>query len=108
MLLNFNSELSKTRGKMAKEEKKVRRPQALKRAEQSEKRRLINKGFKSAVRTTVRDFEDALKTKDVESHKKALNEVYSLMDKGVKKGIYKSNTASRTKARMAARLAKVS
>lgn len=92
---------------MAKEEKKVRRPQALKRAEQSEKRRLINKSFKAAVRSILRDFEDALKAPDADARKKALSDVYSLLDKGVKKGIYKANTASRTKARMAARLAKL-
>ena len=91
---------------MAKEEKKVKHPQALKRAEQSEKRRLINKSFKSAVRSTLREFEDTFNKQDVEARKKALSDVYSLLDKGVKKGIYKANTASRTKARMAARLAK--
>lgn len=92
---------------MAKVEKKERRPQALKRADQSEKRRLINKSFKSQVRTVVREFEVALDSKNAQLQQSSLNAIYSLMDKGVKKGIYKSNTASRTKARMAARLAKL-
>lgn len=92
---------------MAKEEeKKERRPNAQKRADQAEKRRMINKGFKSKVRTAVRAFETTLSTDDANACKKCLDEVFSLMDKGVKRGVFKINTASRTKARMAARLAK--
>ena len=91
---------------MAKEEaKKVRRPQAEKRAIQSEKRRLINKDFKSSVRTAVRKFEEGLTKGDAALTKENLNEVYSLMDKAVKRGVYKLNKASRTKARLTAKAA---
>jgi small subunit ribosomal protein S20 len=96
------------RGKMAeekKEKKKERRPTALKRDIQSEKRRLINRNFKSQVRTAMRALEDDLPKKDAAKTKKHLSEIYSLMDKGVKKGVYKSNKANRTKARLAARAA---
>lgn len=91
---------------MAKEEvkaKKVKRPTPLKRDIQNEKRRLRNKAFKSSVRTTVRQFEETLAKGDPAVIKQSLDEVYSMMDKGVKRGVFKLNKASRTKARLAAR-----
>lgn len=96
---------------MAKEEKdkkeaaKVRRPQALKRDLQHEKSRLRNREFKSSVRTAIRSFDETLEKGDKALAKEKLNEVYSIMDKGVKRGVLKLNKASRTKARLAARAA---
>jgi len=83
----------------AKEGKKVKRPTALKRDIRAEKMRLINKSFKSNVRTTMRSFEEALKSQDKTRIQEALNSVYSVMDKGVKRGVYKINKASRLKER---------
>lgn len=81
----------------------------IKRAKQNEKRRLINKSYRSKVRTAIRNFEELLSSGDVATIQTNLSQVYSLMDKGVKKGIYKLNNASRTKARMTAKvLAKAS
>ncbi len=88
---------------MAKEEKKEKRPTALKRDLQNEKRRLRNKTFKSRVRTAIRHFEESLSKEDPSLRQNCLNEVYSLMDKGVSKGVFKLNKASRTKARLTAR-----
>ncbi|PJD96315.1 MAG: 30S ribosomal protein S20 [Parachlamydia sp.] len=85
-----------------KEKKKPRVPTAQKRELQNSKRRLRNKAFKSSVRTAVRNFEEVAKTGDQAQATQLLNEVYSLMDKGVKKGIYKLNKAGRTKSRLAA------
>lgn len=98
------------RGKMAKEESKekkakTRRPSAQKRDIQSVKRRVRNKTFKASMRTTIRKFEEALQKGDASVSKKQLNEVYSVVDKGVKFGIIKQNKADRTKARMTAHLA---
>lgn len=85
---------------MAKEEKKkTKRPTALKRDDRNEKHRLINKSFKSSARTTLRSFEEALKSQDKERIQESLSHVYSVMDRGVKRGIYKSNKADRIKAR---------
>lgn len=101
------------RGRMAnekadkKEKAKERRPQAKKRDLQNEKSRLRNRVFKSQVRTAIRHLEDSLEKKDSAAAKAQLNEAYSLMDKGVKRGIFKLNKAKRTKSRLAARLAKV-
>lgn len=95
---------------MAEETKKkaaVKKPSALKRDIQAEKRRLRNRSFRSSVLTAIRGFESALAQKaEPEAIKTKLNTVYSLMDKGVKRGVYKENKASRTKSRMSARLAK--
>lgn len=85
-----------------KEKKKEKRPSAQKRDLQSEKKRIINRNFKSQIRTAIRDLEEALPKKDTALNKKHLSEIYSLMDKGVKKGIFKVNKANRTKARLAA------
>lgn len=86
---------------------KVKRPQALKRDLQSKRRKLVNSSFKSEVRTVIRSFEEALPKGDAAVIKEKLKAVYSIMDKGVKRGVFKLNKASRTKARMAARLAAV-
>lgn len=95
---------------MAEETKKkeaVKKPSALKRDLQAEKRRLRNRSHRSSVLTAIRGFESALTQKAEPAAIKAkLNTVYSLMDKGVKKGVFKANKASRTKSRLTARLAK--
>lgn len=91
--------------KEAKDAKKVKRPTPLKRDIQNEKRRERNKSFKSSVRTAIRSFEESLPKGDAAAIKENLNNVYSMMDKGVKRGIFKLNKASRTKARLTARAA---
>ena len=94
---------------MAKEEKgkKKKRPTAEKRVIQNEKKRQINKAFKSEVRTAMRHFEAALKGREKESVETAMAKVYSMMDLGYKRGIYKKNKASRIKARSAAKVAQL-
>ena len=89
-----------------KKEQKKKLPTAEKRVLQNEKKRIINKSFKTQTRSVVVRFEETLKKNDPEEIKKALNEIYSFMDKGVKRGIYKLNKASRTKARYTARAQK--
>lgn len=91
---------------MAEKEKKkkTKRPTAEKRDIRNAKRRDENRMFKSQVRTSLRSFGDTLGKGDRTLASEALNKVYSLMDKGVKKGIYKLNKANRTKARLAIQL----
>ena len=69
--------------------KKVKRPTALKRDIQNEKRREINKQFKSKLRTTIRRFEESLVTNDVADIKEKLDLTYSMLDKAVKRGTLK-------------------
>ena len=90
---------------MAEEKgKKQKKPTALKRDELHNKRRLQNRIFKSQVNTALRRLQDAAKdpAKAKESTPEALNKVYSLVDKGVKKRIYKGNKAGRMKSAAAA------
>lgn len=94
---------------MAKKEdknKKVKRPTAEKRMIQNTKKRQQNREFKSQVRTAMRRFEDALTGGNKDQSQEKINVIFSLMDKGVKKGVFKLNKASRTKSRLTARMAK--
>lgn len=86
-----------------KKKVKVKQPTPLKRDLQSEKRRLRNKAFKSSVKTAVRHFEETLLKGDKVATQENLNTIYSMMDKGVKRGVFKLNKASRTKMRLTAR-----
>ncbi|MEI8300249.1 MAG: 30S ribosomal protein S20 [Chlamydiota bacterium] len=81
--------------------KKVKRPTALKRDIQDERRRLHNKQFRSSVKTTVRVLEEAIKTSDKAKAEEKLSALFSLMDKGVKTGVFKQNKADRTKSKFA-------
>ncbi len=90
-----------------KSEGPTKKPSALKRDLQSEKRRVRNRSYRASVLTTVRSLEKSLLQKEApEAIKTKLNEIYSLMDKGVKRGVYKPQKAARTKSRLAARCAK--
>ncbi len=93
--------------KKDQDKKKPKKLSALKRDEQSIKRNLRNRSFKSKVVTAMRAFEDTVSKKDATAAKASLSTVYSLMDKGVKKGIYKSNKASRVKSRLTARASQI-
>jgi len=92
---------------MAKEEAKkvkVKRPTALKRDIQNEKKRAINHSFKATVRTAVRKLESQVKAGSAESRQEALSQVYSLMDQAIAKGVYKKNKVARSKARLTAKV----
>ncbi len=79
--------------------KKVKISTAIKRNLQNDKKKLCNKMFKSRVNTAIRQFNDHVKEKKTEALSNDLRAVYSLMDKGVKRGIFKLNKAKRYKAR---------
>ena len=84
-----------------KQDKKERKPSALKRDEQSERRRIKNKQFRATVKTAIKSLESSLKEKQAELAKDKLSQVFSLMDKGVKTGVFTKNKANRTKSRLA-------
>ena len=90
--------------KEAEKKKAGKITSAKKRDKQGAKRRASNRGFKATVRTAVRSYEDALAKNDKAAIKKELDQVYSLVDKGVKTGRYKVNKAARTKSRHSARV----
>ena len=103
---------NRTRGVMAEEEKKkkepkVKKPSALKRNLQSEKKQLQNRSYRATVLTSIRGLDSSLEKKDSpEAIKAKLSALYQLMDKGVKKGVFKPGKAARTKSRLSARCAK--
>ncbi len=88
---------------MAEEEKKAKkkRPTAQKRDIQNLKKFRANHAVKSAMRTGIRAFKEALPTKDADKIQEELKSVYSLLDRGVKKGVISANKASRDKSRFA-------
>ena len=82
---------------------------AEKRIEINERNRLKNRFYTSSIRTSIKSFfknlEDYKVSKtpeDKEKLQKALNLVYSLIDKGTKKNVLHKNTAARKKAQLAA------
>ena len=87
-----------------KKEKSQHISSARKRDKQSAKRRLDSQSFKASVRTAIRSYEASLAGSDKSVMQTELNQVYSLMDKGVKTGRFKLNKAARTKSRLSSRL----
>jgi small subunit ribosomal protein S20 len=81
---------------------------AVKRAAQSEKRRLRNASQKSALRTTVKAAETALTQTDVNKAKEALLAATKKLDKAVSKGLIHKNAANRKKSRLAKKVNELS
>jgi small subunit ribosomal protein S20 len=92
---------------MADEKKtaaKTKQPSALKRDLQNEKQRLRNRSYRASVLTSIRSLESSLSNKEAaEVVKEKLNTIYSMMDKGVKRGVFPPQKAARTKSRLFAR-----
>ncbi len=82
---------------------------AAKRAEIAERNRLRNKSYKSAVKTLMKKYFDAVDgykanpsdTTAKEEVEKRMSEAYSKIDKAVKKGVLHTNNGARKKARLA-------
>lgn len=81
-------------------EKKAKRPSALKRDTQSLQRNAKNRSYKAKVSTAIRSLKDSVGKKDSAAAKTKLNEIFSLVDKGVKTGLFKMNKAGRVKSRL--------
>jgi small subunit ribosomal protein S20 len=80
---------------------------AEKRIEINKRNRLINKYYKTSVKTLIKHFFKALesykvsqKPEDKENVKKILSSVYSILDKGTKKNVFHKNRAARKKAKL--------
>lgn len=81
---------------------------ALKRIQVSERNRLRNRSYKSAVRTLIKAYFAALSEysanpnpENLERVKASMSAAYSKIDKSVKKGVLHVNTGARQKARIA-------
>jgi small subunit ribosomal protein S20 len=84
---------------------------ALKRAQTAERNRLRNKAYKSAVKTLMKKYFNAVEvyTADPTPESKQvvdtrMSEVYSKIDKAVKRGVLHPNNGARKKSRLAHRL----
>ena len=73
---------------------------AKKRLRQSEKRKLVNKSFKSSVSTELKAINKLIKDKKVEESMAKLKSVMSVLHKSAKKKIMHLNKASRTIAKL--------
>lgn len=84
---------------------------AEKRIEINKRNRLINKYYKTSVRTLIKLFfkdlelyKSSQNNADKEKLKKILSSIYSLLDKGTKKNIFHKNAVARKKSKLAAYL----
>jgi len=72
----------------------------------SEKSRVRNMGYRSAVKTATRKVVDAISAKDFDAAQALFVKAESAIAKAGQKGIYKKNTASRKVSRLAGALRK--
>lgn len=80
---------------------------AAKRVEITRKRTLRNARIKSALRTTIKKFEEAMKAASLEEAGQRLRNAVVAIDKAVTKGILHKNAASRKKSRLTKRYNKL-
>lgn len=73
---------------------------AIKRARQSEKKRLRNLHIKSTVKSYVKKVRLAIEKKDVEGAQKALSKAIPLIQKAHSKGVFHKNTSARKISRL--------
>ncbi len=76
---------------------------AEKRMRQNEKRRTINRGHRSRLRTGIKRLRAALEGGDASGVQALLPETISLIDKAVQKGALHRNAAARYKSRLTVR-----
>jgi len=76
---------------------------AEKRVRQNEKRRAINRGNRTKVRTYIKKLRTALDAGDKQKVAEILPEAISVIDKSVQKGVMHANAAARYKSRLTVR-----
>ena len=77
---------------------------ALKRARQTERRTLRNRGNTSQLRSALREMREALTKGDKTGGEQVFRKTVSALDKAIQKGVLHENTAARYKSRLNARL----
>jgi small subunit ribosomal protein S20 len=81
---------------------------AAKRARRSEKRRLINRNRKGAMRTAIKGVLAAVQSGDAKAAAEALSIASSLIDSAGRRGIIHRNQASRRVSRLSAKVKSIS
>lgn len=76
---------------------------AEKRMRQNEKRRVINRGNRTKVRTYIKKLRTALDTGKADEINRVLPEAMSVIDKAIQKGVLHANAAARYKSRLTVR-----
>jgi len=76
---------------------------AEKRMRQNERRRTINRGNRSRLRTSIKKLRGALEAGDAKLINEVLPETISTIDKAVQKGALHKNAAARYKSRLTTR-----
>ena len=74
-----------------------------KRMRQNERRRTINRGNRSRLRTSIKKLRGALEAGDAKLINEVLPETISTIDKAVQKGALHKNAAARYKSRLTTR-----
>lgn len=80
---------------------------AIKRVEVTRKRTIRNARIKSALRTSIKRFEEAMKAADRDEAGIKLKKAVVTIDKAVTKGILHKNAAARKKSRLTKRFNKL-
>jgi len=78
----------------------------IKRNRQNEKRRLRNKSVKSALKTAIRKFHEALEAGDLDKATVLMRDASRKLDKAASKGVIHKNQAANRKSAIAKRLHK--
>lgn len=76
---------------------------AEKRVRQSEKRRAVNRGHRTKVRTYIKKLRSALESGSVQEVQQILPQTIAVIDKSVQKGVLHANAAARYKSRLTVR-----
>jgi small subunit ribosomal protein S20 len=79
-------------------------PSALKAHRQSLARKRRNKSNRSQLRTALKKFSEQAKTGKTDHAAASIASLYSIVDKGVRKGVLSKNAAARQKSRLTRRL----
>ena len=77
---------------------------AEKRVRQNERRRLINRGSRAKLRTSIKKLRTALEGTDKTQTAALLPQTVSEIDRAVQKGVLHRNAAARHKSRLTARV----
>jgi small subunit ribosomal protein S20 len=77
---------------------------AKKRIRQNEKRRAINQNRRTAVKTAIRRFKDAVQSGEPDAAEQAYRKATKALDQTAAKGTLHRNAAARRKSRLAKRL----
>lgn len=80
---------------------------AIKRQKQAEKKHLVNKSVKSALKTLAKKVEQAAAAKNSDAAKEALVKAMKAYDKAASQGIVHKSTASRKISRLSTKVGKI-